>query len=104
LTALLPDAPDVEMVRTAMTPDRYQLEADLIRFVQSRGERHAGVTSQTDLIESGLLDSLLLVDLILYIEELCGIKFESDQVNPSNFRTMSAIVDLVLAPTSAARH
>lgn len=103
MTVLLPDAPDVEMVRTAMTPDRNQLEADLIRFVQSRGERHAGVTSQTDLIESGLLDSLLLVDLILHIEELCGIQFESDQVNPSNFRTMSAIVDLVLGPMSAAR-
>ncbi len=86
-----------------MTPDRNHLEADLIRFMKARGERYAGVTSLTDLIESGLLDSLLLVDLILHIEELCGVQFESDQINPSNFRTVSAIVDLILDQSPAAR-
>lgn len=86
-----------------MALDRNRLEADLIKFVQSRGERYATVTSLTDLIDSGLLDSLLLVDLILYIEQLCGIRFESDDINPSNFRTMSAIVSLVLGQLSVAR-
>jgi acyl carrier protein len=86
-----------------MMPDRHQLEADLLDFVRARGERHAAVTSLTDLIESGLLDSLLLVDLILHIEEYCGIRFESDDINPSNFRNMSAIVNLVLGQLSVPR-
>ena len=79
-----------------MTPDRKQLEAELVQFVQARGLRYAVVTSSTDLLESGLLDSLLLVDLIFHIEELYGIRFESDHVDPSNFRTIVAIVNLIL--------
>jgi acyl carrier protein len=80
-----------------MTADQKQLEADLVQFVQSRGSRHADVTSQTDLLESGLLDSLLLMDLIFHVEEVCGIRFDSDQVNPSNFRTIVDIVNFVVA-------
>ncbi len=86
-----------------MTPDRNSLEANLLRFVQLRGERYARVTSLTDLIETGLLDSLLLLDLILHIEELCGVQFESNHIDPSNFRTVSAIVNLVMGQLSVAR-
>jgi acyl carrier protein len=86
-----------------MTADRKQLEADLVQFVQSRGSRHAEVTSQTDLLESGLLDSLLLMDLIFHVEEAYGIRFDSDQVNPSNFRTIVDIVNFVLDQVPAPR-
>jgi acyl carrier protein len=79
-----------------MTVDRNRLEADLVQFVQSRGSRHAEVTSLTDLLESGLLDSLLLMDLIFHIEEAYGVRFDSDNVNPSNFRTIADIVNFVL--------
>ena len=86
-----------------MKPDLAHLQADLTRFVRSRGQRHAEVTLLTDLIDSGLLDSLLLVDLILHIEKTYGIRFESDHVNPSNFRSVSAIVNLVLDQLPATR-
>ena len=103
MTGLFPRALGAKAVKAAMTADRNSLEADLIRFVRLRGDRYAGVTSLTDLIESGLLDSLLLLDLILHIEELCGIQFESDQIDPSNFRTVSAIVDVVMGQLSATQ-
>ena len=85
-----------------MTADRKQLETDIVQFVQSRGARYAEVTLRTDLLESGLLDSLLLMDLIFHIEEMYGIRFDSDHVNPSNFRTITDIVSFVLdqAPVS----
>ena len=76
--------------------DRKQLETDLMQFVRARGSRHASVTSQMDLLENGLLDSLLLVDLIFHIEEAYGVRFDSDQVNPSNFRTIEYIASFVL--------
>jgi acyl carrier protein len=79
-----------------MKPDRQQLEADLLQFVQARGRRHAAVATDTDLLDSGLLDSLLLTDLILHIEGLHGIEFDSHHVSPANFRSVSAIADLVL--------
>ena len=83
-----------------MTIDRKKLEDDLMHFVQSRSVRHATANPQTDLLESGLLDSLLLVDLIFHIEELYGVRFDSDQVNPSNFRTVEDIVGVVLSQFS----
>jgi acyl carrier protein len=79
-----------------MMTDRKQLETDLMQFVRARGSRHASVTSQMDLLENGLLDSLLLVDLIFHIEEAYGVRFDSDQVNPSNFRTIEYIASFVL--------
>jgi acyl carrier protein len=86
-----------------MTPDRKQVEAELVQFVQSRGVRHAAVTSTTDLLDSGLLDSLLLMDLIFHIEELYGARLESDHVNPANFRTIAVIVNLVLGQLPVAK-
>ena len=85
-----------------MTADRKQLETDIVQFVQARGARYAEATLRTDLLESGLLDSLLLMDLIFHIEEMYGIRFNSDHVNPSNFRTITDIVSFVLdqAPVS----
>lgn len=83
--------------------DRNKTEADLVRFVQLRGLRHENVTPQTGLLESGLLDSLLLMDLIFHLEELYGIRFESDNIDPSNFLSISAIADLVANRLSAAQ-
>ena len=79
-----------------MTISQSELMAELLHFVQSRGARHAEVTSHTDLLESGLLDSLLLMDLIFHIEEVSGIRIEGDQVNPWNFRSIAAIVEFLL--------
>jgi acyl carrier protein len=80
---------------TAVKPDRQRLEADLLQFVQARGPRYAAVTPDTDLLDSGLLDSLLLTDLILHIEGQYGVAFDSHHISPANFRTVAAIVGLV---------
>ena len=82
--------------RAAMIPDRAQAEADLLAFVRARGLDHAKVAMDTDLIDGGLLDSLLLTDLILHIEERYGIALDGDAVSPANFRSVAAIVDLVV--------
>jgi acyl carrier protein len=79
-----------------MTIDRKKLEDDLMHFVRSRSSRHAAANPRMDLLESGLLDSLLLVDLIFHIEESYGVRFDSDRVHPSNFRTVEDIVGVVL--------
>lgn len=76
---------------------------ELVRFVQLRGQCHANVTPQMDLIESGLLDSLLLVDMIVHLEEIYSIRFESEHIDPANFHNILAIVDLVAHRLSAAK-
>jgi len=86
-----------------MTADRNRVEADVLEFVRSRGPRHADVTADTDLLDGGLLDSLLLTDIILHLEGRYGIEFEGADVTPGNFRSVSAIVTLVLAQSAAPR-
>ena len=82
-----------------MSPDRNQLEDNILKFVQSRLPSHPDLAADTNLLEDSLLDSLLLMDLIFQIEDRYGIRLGSDQINPSNFRTASTIADLVLAQT-----
>ena len=88
-----------------MSLDKHRLEADLLALVRSRGADHTRVDADTDLIDGGLLDSLLLTDLILHIEERYGVAFDAGDVSPANFRSVAAMVDLVLgrspAPQSA---
>jgi acyl carrier protein len=80
-----------------------QLETDLMRFVKQRGDKHAEVTPLTDLLESGLLDSLLLMDLIFHIEDSFNVRFDGSHIDPANFRTISAIVRLVRDQTLMPR-
>lgn len=86
-----------------MSADRQQVEADLLGFVRGRGLDHARVAADTDLIDGGLLDSLLLTDLILHLEERYGIALDGAEVSPANFRTVAAIVELVLGRSPASR-
>lgn len=84
-----------------MTVDRNQIEDDLLEFVRSRQPNSTELTSDTDLLEDSLLDSLLLMDLIFQIEDRYGIRLASDQIKPSNFRTTAAIARLILGETNA---
>ena len=40
------------------------------------------------------------MDLIFHIEDAYGVRFDSDQVNPSNFRTIEDTVSFVLKQKS----
>ena len=71
------------------------VETKLLAFIKTRGKSRANVTADTDLLESELLDSLLLIDLILHIEEIYGIQLGGDDVDPSNFRTIAAMVNFL---------
>jgi acyl carrier protein len=83
-----------------MIPDRQTLEADILQFVRSRAPNTPGLGLDTDLLEEGVLDSLLLIDLIFQIEDRYGIKLGSEHIGPANFRTPAAVVTLVLSQTS----
>ena len=86
-----------------MMPERTQVEADILKFVVSRCPNCPGLALDTDLIEEGLLDSLLLIDVIFQIEEKYGIKLGGEHVGPAHFRSPAAIVDLVMSQSAAAQ-
>ncbi|MBY0382048.1 MAG: acyl carrier protein [Xanthobacteraceae bacterium] len=84
-----------------MSIDRQQLEADILQFVKSRAPAHPSLGLETDLLEEGVLDSLLLVDLIFHLEERYGLKLGSEHIDPANFRSPAAIVNLIVDQTGS---
>jgi methoxymalonate biosynthesis acyl carrier protein len=52
-------------------------------------------SEQADLIESGLIDSLALVELMVAIEREFGVSFELEELEPDNFRSVSRIAELI---------
>lgn len=49
------------------------------------------VGPETDVLESGLLDSVTFVDLLVRLEEAFGVEVEVDEVELEDFRTARAI-------------
>jgi acyl carrier protein len=53
--------------------------------------------SEDDLIETGLLDSLMLVELVLYIEQTFNVSPSLEDLEIENFATVSRMADFVVA-------
>jgi len=59
----------------------------------------ATVGDDEDLIESGVVDSMGIFQLIAFLEERFGIKIGDEQITPENFGTIAAIDRLVAGRT-----
>jgi D-alanine--poly(phosphoribitol) ligase subunit 2 len=52
---------------------------------------------ETDLFETGVLDSLAFVDLLLALEQRFGVTTSLDDLEVDNFRSIARIADFVIA-------
>ena len=59
-------------------------------------------TAQTDLLESGILDSFQMVELIFELENHFGMRVNIDQIELENLRTLERIAGLVAAGNGAS--
>ena len=48
------------------------------------------------IIDSQLLDSIGLIDLVIFIEENIGIKIPTNDINKENFDTVNKIADYLM--------
>ena len=59
------------------------------------------VSSPTeDLFETGALDSLVFVDLVMYLEQKFDMRISADELEPDNFRSVAKIAGFVTAHDS----
>ncbi len=63
--------------------------------------RELEITSETDLMAAGLLDSFGFVDLLLFVETQTGIKIDLLDVDPSEFTIVKNLCRLALGPREA---
>ena len=54
------------------------------------------VSVETDLIETGLLDSLALVELLAQLEESFDVSISTDDMEIENFRSITSIATFVM--------
>jgi acyl carrier protein len=65
---------------------------------------HIAVPSaQTDLLDSGILDSFQMVELVFQLEQHFGLRVDIDRIDLENLRTLERIAGLVAAGNGAAR-
>ncbi len=68
--------------------------------------RHMNLTitgPEVDLIATGRLDSLALVDLLVRLEHEFGVQIELDDLEVDNFRSLSSIAAFLVRQQTAGR-
>lgn len=54
-----------------------------------------GVTYDTLLMESGVIDSLVVAQLVMEMEETFDCQFDIDEISPKNFESINAIATMI---------
>jgi acyl carrier protein len=53
------------------------------------------LTPDSDLLEQGILDSLGVLKLVIFLEQTFGIQVDDEDVVPENFQTLNIIAKFV---------
>ncbi|MFK7777421.1 MAG: acyl carrier protein [Gimesia sp.] len=68
----------------------------LVEFLQSvTGQQN--LTATTDLIDSGLLDSLTMMDLLVFVESEFQLRLDFQDITPEFFKNSSTITELIIS-------
>jgi acyl carrier protein len=70
-------------------------ETARVRDVFSRRMNLEVPSAETDLFETGLLDSLTFVDLLVHLEEEFSLKLRLDEIDLDSFRSSSRIAEML---------
>ena len=65
------------------------------------GEDPKNLTDDTELKESGILDSLSTLKLVTFLEEQFGVEFEADDLEAGNLSSIENIERLVKSKVAA---
>lgn len=71
------------------------VQGELLRYLSARVPQGEQLTVDTDLLDSELLDSMLIMDVCAHVERVHGVKLANADIAPRNFRTISALASLV---------
>ena len=83
-------------------PDIMATVKKYILVTYLEGEDPDNLTPSTELIQSGILDSLATLDLVSFLESSFAIELGAHDVAPANLSTLAAIERLVSRKRSSA--
>jgi acyl carrier protein len=79
-----------------MAEDR-TIERVLIQYLQDHHLVRDPIDRETDLIDSGQLDSLLVMDLVGFVASSFGIQMSPREISPDNLRSVERLARFVAA-------
>ncbi|HPD20358.1 MAG: acyl carrier protein [Desulfomonilia bacterium] len=71
---------------------------DVVEFIKENfimGRSDAQIDPDESLIESGIMDSTGVLELVEYLEATYGIKIEDEELIPENLETVNNIVNFL---------
>ena len=84
------------MTRNNLDPQT--VENSVITYVREKARNPgAQLNANSVLLNSGLLDSIAILDLITFIEKEFGVTLTDQDLVPSNFETIASVVKMVCA-------
>ena len=78
------------------------IAAVLIDYIQSADGSEGAPRIDTDLLASGRLDSLLVMDLVCFLEAQFQIRMRPTDITPDNLRSVKRMAEFVRAHCSPA--
>ncbi|MBZ5619989.1 MAG: acyl carrier protein [Acidobacteriia bacterium] len=80
-----------------------EFQRDLTGFVRGLAPEYARrIRGTTRLFESGVMDSLKVLDLISYLETALGIRIPDERVTLDNFRSIRAMTHAFWKPEESS--
>ena len=71
-----------------------EIQSKIVGFLVS-ATGQSSIDGDTELQESGIIDSLMMMDLLVFIETELGIRLEFEDITPDVFETPAAISRLI---------
>jgi len=68
---------------------------DFLRTIQRADYAQAVIDEESGLVESGLIDSLALLQIVTYLEQTYDVDFTERGIDPEDLRSVNSILDLI---------
>ncbi|MBM4093594.1 MAG: acyl carrier protein [Planctomycetes bacterium] len=80
-----------------------QVQQQLIDYLSRHADVREKVDATTDLIERGLLDSLLVTDLVMFARKQFGVELTARDISPEKLGSVQRIAALICEKEAARR-
>lgn len=71
------------------------IAAELSDYLNRDPRVDGSIGPDTELVESGRIDSLAILDLVVFVEERFGVSLTADDLTPQNLASVAALASLV---------
>lgn len=74
---------------------RLQVLIDFLRTIQKPGKAIESVGLDESLVTCGLIDSLAIIEIVMFLERNYGIDFAASGLDPDRLATINGILDVI---------